>query len=138
MKRYIIETDDQYIWSYEVEGADTAFSCKLLKPHGDKNYCLDEKQDYWTWFCGEISHIEGGEINICFLHSEKEQKKFQQFYELRPSSAKFSFVWKSSEIIRYFQDFRHTKQDVAYKENPARFTLKNGENIIRMQQPGKS
>ena len=133
MKRYIIETDDQYIWSYEVEGADTSFSCKLLKPHGDKKYWLDDMQDYWDWFCGEISRVEGAEIDICFLHLEKEQEKFQQFYELMPS-AQFSFSvkaeWKTSELIRYFQDFRHTKHDATYMENPARFMMKNDETII--------
>lgn len=133
MKRYIIETDDQYIWSYEVEGEDTAFSCKLLKPHGDRKYWLDDMQDYWDWFYGEISHIEGAEINICFLHVEKEQKKFHQFYELMPS-AKFSFPvkaeWKTSEIIRYFQDFRNTKQDATYTGKDDRFMLENSETII--------
>lgn len=133
MKRYIIETDDQYIWSYEVDGVDTSFSCKLLKPHGDKKYWLDDMQDYWVWFCGEISHVEGAEVDICFLYLEKEQEKFKQFYELMPS-AQFSFSvkaeWKTSELIRYFQDFRHATQDATYMENPARFTLKNGEAII--------
>lgn len=133
MKRYIIETDDRYIWSYEVEGADTAFSCKLLKPHGEKKYWLDEMQDYWEWFCGEISHVKGAEIDICFLYLEKERENFQRFYELMPS-ANFTFPvkaeWKFSELIRYFQDFRNTKQDATDTEKNDRCMLKNGETII--------
>ena len=112
MKRYIIETDDRYIWSYEVEGTDTAFSCKLLKPHGDKKYWLEDMQDYWDWLCGEISHVKGAEIDICFLYLEKERESFQQFYELMPS------------------DFRNTKQGATYTEKNDRFMLKNGETII--------
>lgn len=133
MKRYIIETDDRYIWSYEVEGTDTAFSCKLLKPHGDKKYWLDESQDYWNWFRGEISNVKGAEIDMCFLYMEMDQEKFRQFYELMPSS-QFSYpakaVWKSSELIRYFQNFRNTKYEVTYSENPSRFMLKNGKTIL--------
>lgn len=133
MKRYIIETDDQYIWTYEVEGTDTVFSCKLLKPHGDKKYWLEESQDYWNWFYGEISNVKGTEIDICFLYMETAQDNFRQFYELMPSS-QFSYpakaVWKVSELIRYFQNFRSTKYEVTYSENPSKFMLKNGKTIL--------
>ena len=133
MKRYIIETDDRYIWSYEVEETDTAFFCKLLKPHGDINYELEVSQDYWDWFCGEISHVKGTEIDICFLYLDSARENFQRFYELMPQS-QFSYPgkaeWKSSDIIRYFQDFRNTKRKATYSENPSRFMLKDGNSIL--------
>lgn len=131
MKRYIIETDNQRIWSYEVEGTDTAFSCKLLKPHGDKAYWLEDSQDYWDWFLGEISHVEGTEINICVLYLDTAQEKFQQFYELMPQ---FSYPvkadWKASELILFFQNFRSTTLEVTFAERPSRFIQKNGTAII--------
>lgn len=133
MKRYIIETDDRYIWTYEVEETETAFSCRLLKPHGDINYELEVSQDYWDWFCGEISHVKGAKIDICFLYLDSARENFQRFYELMPQS-QFSHPgkaeWKSSEIIRYFQDFRKTKHEATYAAPPGRFILKNGETII--------
>ena len=133
MKRYIIETDERYIWSYEVAGSDADFSCKLLNPHGDKKYWLEDSQDYWDWYCGEISNIKGEEIDICFLYLETAREDFQLFYELMPLD-QFSFPvkaeWKSSEIIRYFQDFRNTKYEATYSENPNRFILKNGSTIL--------
>ncbi len=49
-------------------------------------------------------------------------------------SAQFSFPvkaeWKTSEIIRYFQDFRNTKQDATYTGKDDRFMLENSETII--------
>ncbi len=133
MKRYIIETDDEHIWTYEVEGTDANFSCKLLKPHGDKKYWLEDREDYWQWFFEEISITKGAELDVCFLCLEKAQEDFQQFYKLL-SSFQFSCLgkaeWKSSEIIRYFQDFRNTKEEVAYEENPSRFMLKSGKTIL--------
>ena len=137
MKRYIIETDDEHIWTYEVEGTDANFSCKLLKPHGDKKYWLEDSEDYWRWFFEEISIIKGAELDICFLCWEKSQEDFQKFYNLIPqfpTSFQFGYLgnaeWKSSEIIRYFQDFRNTKEEVAYEENPSRFMLKSGKTIL--------
>lgn len=131
MKSYIIEIDDQKIWSYEVERMDTAFSCKLLKPHGDKAYWLEESQDYWNWFREEISYVESTEIDICFAYLETAQEEFRKFYGLMPQFNCYTKAeWKSSELIRYFQNFRCTKNNAEFKENPNRFILENGKVII--------
>lgn len=131
MKRYIIETDDQRIWSYEVEGSDTSFSCKLLKPHGDKAYWLEESQDYWAWFFGEISYVKEEEMDICFLYLETAKQEFKKFYELMP---KFNYSskaeWKASELIHYFHNYRSTTINVAMAENPNRFIQKNGKVVV--------
>lgn len=131
MKRYIIETDDEHIWSYEVEGLDVNFSCNLLKPHGDKAYWLEESQDYWEWFFGEICYVKEEEMDICLLYLETAKNEFKKFYEMMP---KFNYStdadWKVSELIHYFQDYRSTKLDVTMAENPKRFIQKNGKAIV--------
>lgn len=133
MKRYIIEIDDLRIWSYEVQGTSDTFSCKLLKPHGDKYYLLGESQDYWDWFLGETSLVTGAEIDICFLYLETAREKFKRIYELIPDS-KFSFPektdWKSSELSSYFIGFRDTKNEVTFADKPDRLLLETGETFV--------
>ena len=133
MKRYIIKIDDQHIWSYVVDEEDNTFSCRLLRPHGGKNLLLENSDEYWGYFLKLISHVEGSEIDICFLYLETARDKFKRIYELVPQN-QFSYPkkneWKTSELICYFRKFRDTKQEVTFAAKPDRLLLKNGETFV--------
>ena len=99
MKRYIIETDAQRIWSYEVEGEHAGFSCTLKNPHGDKSYAMEDAADYWEWLWDELGLLQGEEIDLCFLYPEEAKAEFEEFFQKRPQFCHpEQTAWKTAEV----------------------------------------
>lgn len=119
MKRYIIETDAQRIWSYEVEGEHAGFSCTLKNPHGDKSYAMEDAADYWEWLWDELGLLQGEEIDLCFLYPEEAKAEFEEFFQKRPQFCHpEQTAWKTAEVEKFFHEHRcRTLRDkISYDE----------------------
>ena len=107
MKRYIIETDAQNIWSYKAEDVAAGFVCKLMKPHGDKSHAMEDSADYWGWFKEAICLLQNDAVDICFLYPEETQAEFEQFFKLKPQLCHpRQTSWTVTEVERFFYEYR--------------------------------
>ena len=133
MKRYIIETDAQRIWSYEVEAPEAGFACKLMKPHGDKTYAMEDRVDYWDWFKDEASLLPGEEIDLCFLCSETAQAEFELFFQQKPQ---FCYPeqtsWTVAELELFFHEYREQTMSgtVHYEKELRRLVFPSGQVVL--------
>lgn len=108
MKRYIIELEGRKIFSYEAEGCDKNFRCRLMKPHGDKFYSTEKYLRYWSWFEAETA---AEEPNICFICSAEELFAVEKLKNAAPNINDSS--WQMSELKKFFMEYR----DEPLKEN---------------------
>lgn len=132
MKRYIIETDDKSIWSYEAEREGENFEVRLLRKQGEKAEFLKNSQEYWEWFVEEAALPDGAEVDICFVYPKTNEKEFCEFFKKAP---KFVYSvqssWNTAALVQFFTHWRDTAlDDVVRKGLPNHFVIKVGESAI--------
>lgn len=133
MKRYIIETDVQKIWSYKAEDVAAGFACKLMEPHGDKSYAMEDRADYWEWFEEAICLLQSDEVDICFLYPEEAQTEFEQFFEMKPQFCHpRQTSWTVTEVERFFHEYRERtiREEIRYEEQSRRLTFLQGQVFL--------
>ncbi|MBR0061372.1 MAG: hypothetical protein IJP68_07815 [Selenomonadaceae bacterium] len=104
MNKYIIEIDGKKIFTYEAEGEDKNFRCRLMRPHGDKFHSAKKIWSYWTWFEAETA-IE--EPHIFFICSPENLTTLEK---LKSAAPKFHCVedttWQMSELKKILAEQR--------------------------------
>ena len=107
MKRYIIETDEQRIFSYKVKDEGAGVACILMRPHGNTSYAMEDMEAYWNWFRDEISLLPEEEIDLCFLYPQAAQKEFAAFFQQKPSFCyPKATAWNVTEVEKFFHEHR--------------------------------
>ena len=116
MNKYIIELDGKKIFTYEAEGANKSFRCRLMKPHGDKFYSAGKIWSYWSWFEAETA-IE--EPHIFFICSPEDLPTLEK---LKSAAPKFRCVedtaWQMSELKKFLAEQRGEPPEPAHVEEP--------------------
>ncbi len=124
MNKYIIEIDGKKIFTYEAEGADKNFRCRLMKPHGDKFHSAGKIWSYWSWFEAETA-IE--EPHIFFICSPEDLPTLEK---LKSAAPKFHCVedttWQISELKKFLAEQRGEPPELPPVEEtpPRKFRVK--------------
>ncbi len=123
MNKYIIELDGKKIFTYEAEGADKNFRCRLMKPHGDKFHSAGKIWSYWDWFKDETA-IE--EPHIFFICSPEDLPTLEK---LKSAAPKFHCVedstWQMSDLKKFLAEQRGEPIEPSpVEETPRKFRVK--------------
>ena len=130
MKRYIIETDEQRIFSYKVKDEGAGVACILMRPHGNTSYAMEDMEAYWNWFRDEISLLPEEEIDLCFLYPQAAQKEFAAFFQQKPSFCyPKATAWNVTEVEKFFHEHRERAlhDTIRYDAAEGRLLFSSGE-----------
>lgn len=120
MRRYIIEVDDDKIFSYAESGS------RLMLPHGDKFYSAGNFSEYWEWFTEETAVDE---LDICFICSG-EPATIEQ---IKDAAQKFphakNSTWQMAELRKFFTKYRDEplKENFRWDENLRQIIFDDGK-----------
>ena len=132
MNKYIIELDGKKIFTYEAEGANKSFRCRLMRPHGDRFYSAGKYWIYWTWFEAETAIEEPHIFFIC------PPEGLPTLEKLKNAAPQFRYAedtaWQMSELRKFFAEYREEplKENFHWEET-SRQIIFDGGKVLNLE-----
>lgn len=132
MNKYIIELDGKKIFTYEAEGAGENFSCRLMRPHGDKFHSARKIRSYWEWFKEETA-IE--EPHIFFIYAPEELPTLEKLKSAAPQVRRAAdTAWQMSELRKFFAEYRDEPlRENFHWEETSRQIVFDGGKVLNLE-----